>query len=118
MPAPGATPSFASSTTSRCATICAHAASPVPPRSHGGARRASRSMCTAKRLMQPDVSIVIVTWNGIRHLDLCLASVAAQRGVAAETILVDNGSTDGTAEYVRDRYPWVRLVQLAENRCF
>ena len=40
--------------------------------------------------MQPDVSIVIVTWNGRRHLDVCLGAVAAQVGVSAETIVVDN----------------------------
>ena len=68
--------------------------------------------------MQPDVSIVIVSWNGREHLDLCLASVAAQAGVAAETIVVDNGSTDGTADVIRSRYPWVRLVRLEENRGF
>jgi GT2 family glycosyltransferase len=66
----------------------------------------------------PDVSIVIVTWNGRHHLDTCLDAVAAQRGVATETILVDNGSTDGTADYVRMRFPWVKLVSLAENRGF
>ena len=66
----------------------------------------------------PDVSIVIVTWNGREHLDACLAAVAAQQGVVAETILVDNGSTDGTVEHVRTWYPWVRLVPLTENRGF
>ena len=68
--------------------------------------------------MTPEVSIVIVTWNGREHLDACLAAVAAQKGVTAETILVDNGSTDGTVEYVRTAYPWVRLVALRENRGF
>lgn len=66
----------------------------------------------------PDVSIVIVTWNGREHLDACLTAVAAQDGVAAETILVDNGSTDGTVEHVRTRYPWVRLVPQTENLGF
>ena len=66
----------------------------------------------------PDVSVVVVTWNGREHLDACLTAVAAQQGVTVETILVDNGSTDGTVEYVRTRYPWVRLVPLAENRGF
>jgi GT2 family glycosyltransferase len=66
----------------------------------------------------PDVSVVIVSWNGRQHLDTCLAGVAAQRDVAVEAILVDNGSTDGTADYVRARFPWVKLVMLAENRGF
>jgi GT2 family glycosyltransferase len=66
----------------------------------------------------PEVSIVIVTWNGRQYLDACLEAVAAQEEVTTETILVDNASTDGTAEYVRDRFPWVRLVALAQNRGF
>jgi GT2 family glycosyltransferase len=66
----------------------------------------------------PDISVIVVSWNGRRYLDECLAAVAAQQGAAFETILVDNGSTDGSAEYVRERYPWVRVVVLAENRGF
>lgn len=67
---------------------------------------------------EPDVSVIIVTWNGRQYLGPCLAAVAAQDGVEAETIVVDNGSTDGTAEFVRDRFPWVRLVPLESNRGF
>jgi hypothetical protein len=62
--------------------------------------------------------VVIVTWNGREHLDACLCAVAAQEGVDAETIVVDNGSTDGTAGFVRATFPWVRLVSLPENRGF
>ncbi len=66
----------------------------------------------------PEVSVVIVTWNGRVHLDACLTAVAAQEGIEAETILVDNGSTDGTVDYVRQRFPWVRLVVLRDNHGF
>lgn len=65
--------------------------------------------------MNPEISIIIPTWNGRHYLEACLAAVAAQSGVSAETILVDNASTDGTAEYVRKAYPWVRLLQLPRN---
>lgn len=65
-----------------------------------------------------DISVIIVTWNGRQYLDACLAAVAAQEDVAAETIVVDNASTDGTAGYLRERYPWVRVVALPENRGF
>ena len=44
--------------------------------------------------------------------------MAAQDGVDFETILVDNGSTDDTVAFVRERYPWVRIVALDENRGF
>jgi GT2 family glycosyltransferase len=66
----------------------------------------------------PAASVVVVSWNGRRYLEPCLLAVAAQQGVEAETILVDNGSADGTAAFVRERFPWVRLVALAENRGF
>ena len=68
--------------------------------------------------MPPDISIIVVTWNGRQHLDVCLGAIAAQQGVSTETILVDNGSTDGTTEYVRAAFPWVRVVALDENHGF
>jgi len=69
-------------------------------------------------ISSPVVSLVIVNWNGRRHLDACLRAVAGQAGVRLETILVDNGSTDGSAEYVGSTYPWVRVLALAANRGF
>ena len=71
-------------------------------------REAAKAEGRTTRVTVPDVSIVIVTWNGRQYLDACLGAVAAQQGVSLETILVDNGSTDGTAAYVRERFPWVR----------
>jgi GT2 family glycosyltransferase len=75
-------------------------------------------MPTGKLLVEPEISVVVVTWNGRHHLQTCLSSLAAQLAVRAETIVVDNGSTDGTTEFVRSQFPWVRLVVLGENRGF
>ncbi len=66
----------------------------------------------------PAVSVIVVTHNGRGHLDACLRAVAAQDGVDAETIVVDNASTDGTVEYLRQSFPWVRIVELPDNRGF
>ncbi len=66
----------------------------------------------------PDISVVIVTWNGRRHLDTCLPALGAQQHVDFEVVLVDNASTDGTVAHVTTAYPWVRIVPLAENRGF
>jgi GT2 family glycosyltransferase len=66
----------------------------------------------------PLISVLILNWNGREHLRACLDSLAAQTCRDFETILVDNGSTDGSAAYVRERYPWVRLVALPENTGF
>ena len=66
----------------------------------------------------PDVSVIIVTWNGRQHLDACLDAVAAQRNVRLETVLVDNASSDDTVQHVRTRHPSVRIVALPSNRGF
>jgi GT2 family glycosyltransferase len=69
-------------------------------------------------LTQPIVSVVIVNWNGRHLLAECLDSLAAQHAEDVEIVLVDNGSQDGSAEFVGQRYPGVRLVCLQENRGF
>jgi GT2 family glycosyltransferase len=66
----------------------------------------------------PEVSIVVVTWNGRRFLEACLTAAEAQGDVTAEIVLVDNASTDGTISFVRERFPRVRIVQLQENQGF
>lgn len=66
----------------------------------------------------PRVSIIILTWNGKQYLKDCLDSLASQLVHDFETILVDNGSNDGTAEFVGEKYPWVKLVVLSENTGF
>ncbi len=57
-----------------------------------------------------DVSVVVVSYNAMPWLEQCLESV---RGV--ETVVVDHGSTDGTLELVRERFPQAGLVE-EENR--
>jgi GT2 family glycosyltransferase len=65
-----------------------------------------------------DTSVIIVNWNGRAHLEPCLDALASQHGVAFETIVVDNGSDDGSAAFVRERFPSVRVVALESNRGF
>ena len=66
----------------------------------------------------PDISVVIVSWNGRQYLEPCLRALERQTGVRAEVVLVDNGSTDGTAAFVRSVFPEVRIVRLEENLGF
>ena len=68
--------------------------------------------------MSCKASVIIVNWNGLDHLATCLDSLAAQTFRDFEVILVDNGSRDGSVAFVQERYPWVRLVPLAENTGF
>jgi len=68
--------------------------------------------------MCPRVSIIIVNWNGLEHLETCLDSLHGQTFKDFEVVLVDNGSQDGSVNFLRKRYPWVRLVELMENSGF
>jgi GT2 family glycosyltransferase/glycosyltransferase involved in cell wall biosynthesis len=65
-------------------------------------------------------SVVIPNWNGRDLLERYLPSVveALQGNPANEIIVVDNGSTDGSAEYLRDQFPEVRVVALPKNLGF
>lgn len=64
------------------------------------------------------VSVVIPTWNGAALLPVALDALRAQRFEPFEVVVVDNGSTDGTAALLRASYPEVRLIALSENRGF
>ncbi|HYU34187.1 MAG TPA: glycosyltransferase family 2 protein [Thermoanaerobaculia bacterium] len=70
------------------------------------------------------VSVAILSWNGRRHLETCLEALAAQRdpGVDWEVLVLDNGSTDGTADWLRSevqpRHPRVRLIASLVNLGF
>ena len=61
-------------------------------------------------MTRDDVSVVVVTYDAMPWIERCLDSVSGY-----ETVVVDNGSTDGTLELVRSRAPEVRLVEQ-QNR--
>ncbi len=63
-------------------------------------------------------SIIIPNWNGKSHLDRCLSSLQTQSYSGFETIVVDNGSTDGSQGYIRENFPEVILLELQENLGF
>jgi GT2 family glycosyltransferase len=67
---------------------------------------------------KPTFSVIIPHWNGRRHLDDCLSALRRQSWRDFETILVDNGSSDGSQAYVRQAFPEVRLVELGRNHGF
>ena len=65
-----------------------------------------------------NISVIITNWNGKRFLDECLGRLAEQTLPSDGVLLVDNGSTDGSVAYVRERFPEVKVIALSENRGF
>ncbi len=61
------------------------------------------------------VSVIIVNYNGKHHLAECIESLEAQSFRDFETILVDNDSSDGSLEFVKNTYPNVRILALSAN---
>lgn len=66
----------------------------------------------------PLVSVIIVNWNGKQLLKECLESLRIQSFKDFEIIVVDNGSSDGSGEFIKVFWPEVRLVELTSNRGF
>jgi hypothetical protein len=64
------------------------------------------------------ISVIVLNYNGKGFLNSCLSSLASQTYSDFEVIVVDNGSRDGSPEYVKENYPWVRLAKNDENLGF
>lgn len=64
-------------------------------------------------------SLVIVTWNAKQHACECLTSLCKLMELgSSEIIVVDNSSTDGTPEFIRERFPSIKLIRNASNLGF
>jgi hypothetical protein len=66
----------------------------------------------------PEVSVVVVTYNGRGHVERCLEALRRHAGLPHELIVVDNASPDGTADLVASLRPEARLLRNTENRGF
>lgn len=65
-----------------------------------------------------EVSVIIPNYNGKQYLKDCLDSMRNQTFRDFEVILADNGSEDGSVDYVKEKYPEVRVIALSENTGF
>ena len=65
-----------------------------------------------------EVSVIIPNYNGVPYLETCLDALKGQTFQGFSVILVDNGSADGSVDLVRNKYSWVKLIDLPENYGF
>ena len=63
----------------------------------------------------PLVSVAILTWNRRQHVTKAIDSVLAQDYRPIEIVVVDSASSDGTADFVAQRYPEVKVIRLHRN---
>lgn len=66
----------------------------------------------------PKVAVVILNWNGIKHLREFLPSVLSSVYPNLDIIVGDNASTDGSVEFIRQEYPSVQVIQNDDNYGF
>jgi len=66
----------------------------------------------------PFVSTIVLNFNGKEYLQRCFSSLEGEAYPRMEIIMVDNGSTDGSAAFVRENFPQVRLIENASNLGF
>lgn len=67
---------------------------------------------------QPEISVVIVSYNVWPYVQACVKSVLEQQGVSCEIIVVDNNSADGSPALVHEKFPEATVIANTENKGF
>ncbi len=75
-------------------------------------------MARQEKIAPPRVSVVILNWNGQALLGPCLDAVQAQTYKDFEVVVADNGSSDGSLEFLHSNYPKIRIVDNGANLGF
>ncbi len=67
---------------------------------------------------KPNISIIILNWNGQKWLKACFASIYKQTKKNFEIILADNHSTDNSIEYTKENWPKIKIIKFSKNLGF
>ena len=65
----------------------------------------------------PQIYVIIVTYNAMKWASTCFSSLR-KSSLPIQTIVVDNGSTDGTQDFIKENFPEVDFIQSQENLGF
>jgi GT2 family glycosyltransferase len=78
------------------------------------------AVCSKRgRILYMKLSIIILCWNDKKVIDDCLKSIySTTLAIDFEVIVSDNGSTDGSIDLIRGRYPEVRVIENGQNLRF
>jgi GT2 family glycosyltransferase len=72
-------------------------------------------ICYGELVLIPAVSIIIVNWNGLKHLPRCLEALVRQTFTDFEVLVIDNGSTDKSVDGLEQRWPDIKVTRLNQN---
>ena len=77
-------------------------------------------MCAAASgsIQMPSVDIIVITFNGMRFLERCFRAIERTDYPNYRVILVDNGSEDGSADYVASNFPYCDIIRTGNNLGF
>jgi len=75
-------------------------------------------MSDAAREAEGGIDAALANWNGMRHIERCLEALFSQTLPLRQVVIVDNGSTDGSREWIRAHYPQVVLLENSCNKGF
>jgi GT2 family glycosyltransferase len=64
------------------------------------------------------IPVIVVNWNGKKFLPECLESITKQTYKSNHVIMVDNGSTDGSVDFVKKNFPNIKTISLNNNYGF
>ena len=67
--------------------------------------------------MRNKILVIVVTYNGMKWVDRCLGSLSMSK-IPVDVIVIDNGSTDGTPDYIAEYFPEMKIVATGENHGF
>jgi GT2 family glycosyltransferase len=84
----------------------------------GGAGDGDASALQARTTAMQRLSILLASYNAKKYLSACMESIDRFAPPGTETILENNGSTDGSMEEVAEKFPWVHIVHSARNLGF
>lgn len=80
--------------------------------------RAGSYICRGVNNNMIKTTVVIPNYNGIKYMEDCLTFLSRCKETEFATIVVDNGSSDGSRELVAEKFPWVELIVNEENLGF
>jgi GT2 family glycosyltransferase len=82
-------------------------------------RSAGHGQITTKLPVESAAAVIlIVNWDGRQYLERCLTALFTSIGDQADVIVIDNGSTDGSCEWVAVHFPQVQIIALSDNTGF